>query len=462
MAKPLRIVIIGSGPGGYVAAIRASQLGAEVTVVENDTIGGTCLNHGCIPTKTLLASAELFTSINDAKKFGIHVGEVAANLTKIMEQKNRVVEHLGDGILGIFKKRRIRLVNGNGTMISPTRIRVKHSSGIEEIDASKVIIATGSKPATLPFISFEQPAVLTSTETLGLNMLPKTVLIMGGGAIGLEFACFFNALGTKVTLVEIMDQILPNGDKRISRQMTQILRKRGINILLKTGVKEVLSYREEGITCLLDSGDEITAEKLVVSIGRKPNSYGIGLEDVGVKIDEKGNIIVNDRMETNVEGIYAVGDVTGGILLAHVASAEGIVAVENALGNSTRMDYLVIPRCVYTFPEVASVGQTADEAQASGKKVKTGWFPFSASGKAMTMGQAVGSVQLVVEEGTERILGSQIIGPHATELIHEVVLAIRSGITAEELSAAIHAHPTLSESVMEAAHSVYEKAIHIV
>ena len=277
----------------------------------------------------------------------------------------------------------------------------------------------------------------------------------------MEFASFFNALGVKVTLVEMMDQILPREDKRISRQMTQILRKRGIKILVKTGVKDVLSYRDEGITCLLDNGDEIAGEKLLISIGRNPNSKGIGLEYLGVKLDERGNILVDDRMGTNIKGVYAVGDVTGGILLAHVASAEGIAAVENALGIDSKIDYSVIPSCVYTSPEIASVGLTADEARASGVEVKTGWFPFSASGKAMAMGQAVGSVQLVVEKGTEKIVGGQIIGPLATELIHEIALAIKLGITAKELSATIHAHPTLFESVMEAAHSVYGKAIHV-
>ncbi|KAF0120855.1 MAG: dihydrolipoamide dehydrogenase [bacterium] len=456
-----KIVIIGSGPGGYVGAIRASQLGAEVTVIEKDAIGGTCLNHGCIPTKAILASAELFTSIKEAEDFGIYVGEVRADLGKIMERKSRVVEGLGNGIHGIFKKRGIGFIKGTATLISPTRIRVESPSGAEEINATKVVIATGSEPATLPFVDFEQPIVLTSTEALTLDRLPKSVLIIGGGAIGLEFASFFNALGVKVTLVEMMDQILPKEDKRISRQMTQILRKRGIEILVKTRVKDVLSYKDEGIVCLLGNGDEIAGEKLLISIGRNPNSKGIGLDHLGVELDERGNILVDDRMETNIKGIYAVGDVTGGILLAHVASAEGIAAVENAMGIDSEIDYSVIPRCVYTSPEIASVGLTADEARASGVEVRTGWFPFSASGKAMAMGQAVGSVQLVVEKGTEKILGGQIIGPLATELIHEIALTIKLGVTAKELSATIHAHPTLFESVMEAAHSVYGKAIHV-
>ena len=455
-----KIVIIGSGPGGYVAAIRASQLGAEVTVIEKGDIGGTCLNHGCIPTKALLASAEMIISFKKAEEFGIQVGEISVDLTKIMGRKSRIIKGLGDGIHRIFKKRGIRLVNGTGTLISPTKIRVESRFNIEEIEASKIIIATGSKPAPLSFIDFEQPAVLTSAEALNMDRLPESIIIIGGGAIGLEFTCFFNALGVDVTLVEIMDHILPYEDSSISRQMSQILKKRGIKILVKTRVNDVSSY-EEGITCILGNGDQITAERLIVSIGRRPNYQGIGLESLGMNLDEGGHISVDERMETNIKGIYAVGDVAGGKLLAHVASAEGITAVENALGMSSRIDYSLIPSCVYTFPEIAGIGQTIDQARVSGQKVKAGWFPFSASGRASAMGQAVGSVRLVVEEGTEKILGGQIIGPQATELIHEIALAMRSGITAVELSATIHAHPTLSESVMEAANSVYKKSIHI-
>jgi dihydrolipoamide dehydrogenase len=459
--KKEKIAIIGSGPGGYVAAIRASQLGADVTVIEEEAIGGTCLNHGCIPTKSLLASAELFNSLKEAEEFGVCAGEIKADFAKMMERKSRVVDNLSDGIKMIFKKRGIKLINGRGALISPGRIRVVSSLGVEEVNASKILITTGSKPTALPSLDFKQPGILSSKDTLSLERLPKSILIIGGGAIGLEFACFFNALGTSVTIVEMMDQLLPNEDKRISRQMAQILKKRGIKILLKTRVKDIVSQSNEGITCLLENGDEVSAEKLILSIGRKPNSQGMGLEDIGVHIDKRGSISVNNKMKTNVTGIYAAGDVTGGMLLAHVASAEGIIAVENALGIASQIDYSTIPRCVYTFPEIASVGQTTDEALISGKKIKTGRFPFSASGKALIMDQTVGSVHLVVEERTDRIIGGQIIGPHATELIHEIALAIRSGITAKELSVTIHAHPSLSESIMEAAHSVYKKAIHI-
>ncbi|MFH2012734.1 MAG: dihydrolipoyl dehydrogenase [Pseudomonadota bacterium] len=456
-----KIVIIGSGPGGYVAAIRASQLGAEVTVIEKDSIGGTCLNHGCIPTKAILASAELFSSIKEAEEFGIYIGEIHVDLRKIMDRKSRVVEGLRNGIEKIFNKRDIRFVKGTATLISSTKIRVESSSGVEDINATKVVIATGSKPAMLPFLNSDQSSVLTSKQALKLDKLPETVLIIGGGAIGLEFASFFNTLGVKVTLIEMMDQILPREDKRISRQMTQILKKRGIKILLSSKIKDVTYHKDEGITCFLDNGNEITGEKLLVSIGRLPNSGDIGLKNLGVSLDERGNVLVDNKMETNIKGIYAVGDVTGGRLLAHVASAEGITAVENALGIGSEIDYSVIPYCAYTSPEIASVGLTADEARASGLEVKTGWFPFSASGKAITMGRTIGSVQLVTEKETGKIVGGQIIGHLATELIHEIALAIKLGITAEELGETIHAHPTLSESIMEASNSVYGKAIHI-
>ncbi|MDY6863022.1 MAG: FAD-dependent oxidoreductase, partial [Thermodesulfobacteriota bacterium] len=332
-----------------------------------------------------------------------------------------------------------------------------------EIEADRIIIATGSKSATLPFFDFEQPNVLNSTKALELKEVPESILIVGAGIIGSEFASIFNALGTQITMVEMMDQILPGEDPRIARQMQQIFRKGGINIFTKTTIEGITNNKHSNnIIAKLDNGEKVHTEKLLVSIGREPNSKFLGLEDIGIKLDQKGNIIVNERMETNIEGVYAVGDVIGGILLAHVASAEGIIASENAVGFNSRIDYTLVPNTIYTHPQIASVGLTADKAKLIGRKVKLGRFPFSANSKAKILKEKAGFVQIVVDEETDKVLGAQIIGSYATELIHELVLIIKFGITAEEVSNTIHAHPTLAESIREAALSIHGRAIHSV
>jgi dihydrolipoamide dehydrogenase len=456
----VRVVIIGSGPGGYIAAIRAAQLGAEVTLVEKDKIGGTCLNRGCIPTKSLFNAVRVLTLIKEAKEFGIDVDGIKFNFSKIMERKSRIIDELQKGIHWLFKANKITFFSGIASLVNSRRIKVEAGEGLKEIEADKIIIATGSDPDILPLFDFEQPNVLTSTEALELKEVPKSILILGAGAVGSEFAGIFNILGTRVTMVEMMNQILPTEDSRIARQMQQIFRKRGINIFTKTKIEKIINYESNSIIAKLDNGEKISAEKMLVSIGRQPNSKGLGLEDVGVTLDPKGSIIVNDNMETNIEGIYAIGDVIGGILLAHVASAEGVVAAENAMGLNSKMDYTVVPNIIYTLPEVASVGLTADKAKLTGRKVKSSRVPFAANSKAKILEEGVGFVELVVDEETDKVIGGQILGPNATELIHELAIAVRLKITAEEISDTIHAHPTLAESVREAAFSVYGKAIH--
>ena len=457
----MKVVVIGSGPGGYVASIRAAQLGADVILVEKDKVGGTCLNRGCIPTKSLLRSVEVLLMVRKAGDFGIAVKEAKPDFPKIMGRKQRIIGQLQKSIHQLLKANRIEFIIGDATVVNTHEISVQTSQRAENIVADRIIIATGSEPILPKIFDFGHPAVLTSDEALELKEVPKTLLILGAGVIGVEFATIFSALGIQVTMVEMMEQILPTEDKRIANQMQNILEEQGINIFTGTKMEEVTNYGSNNITARLDNGEELTAEKILVSIGRQPNSKGLGLEKVGVTMGTKGNILVNQGMETNVKGIYAIGDVIGGTLLAHVASAEGIVAAENAMGANSRMDYSAVPSCIYTMPEIASVGLTADKAQEIGKKVKVGRFPFGASSKAVILGEEDGSVNIIVDQETDQVLGAQIIGPHATELISEVALAIRRGITAEQIGATIHPHPTLAESILEAAHSAHGRAIHL-
>lgn len=456
-----QVVVVGGGPGGYVASIRAAQLGANVILIEKDKVGGTCLNRGCIPTKALLGSTHVIDTIRRAKEFGIEVKEVQPNFPRIMKRKEQIVRQLVQGINQLCRAHKIQLINGTATIVSPQNIKVETSQGTENVKADKIIIATGSTPVQPPLFDFAHPAVLTSDNTLELTEVPQSLLIVGAGVIGLEFACIFSTLGTRITMVEMMDQILPTEDVRIAMQMQQILSERDIVFYIKTKVEGITDYSSNGVTAKLGNGEEITAEKMLVSIGRRPNSKDLGLENVGIATGQIGNIQVDEKMETNVSGIYAVGDAVGGIMLAHVASAEGIVAAENAMGISSKMDYSTVPTCIYTSPEVASVGLTVDKAEANGKKVRTGRFPFAASGKALTIGEDDGLVRLVVDEETDHVIGAQIIGPHATELIAEVALAVKYGLTAEQIGSVIHAHPTLSESIMEAAENVHGKSIHV-
>jgi len=456
-----QVVVIGGGPGGYVASIRAAQLGASVILVEKDKVGGTCLNRGCIPTKSLLGSTRILDTIKKAEEFGINVKEVQPEFSRIMGRKEAIVRQLRQSVLQLFKSHKIKFIKGTATIVSPHSVRVETGQETEDIEADKIIIATGSKPIQPALFNFDHPSVLTSDDTLELTDLPKSLLIVGSGVIGLEFACIFNTLGVQITMVEMMDQILPTEDIRIAIQMQQILSERGIDFFVGTRVEGITNYMSNGIIARLDNGEEITAEKMLVSVGRRPLTDGIGLEGVGITTGQVGNILVNEKMETNVQGIYAVGDAVGGIMLAHVASTEGITAAENAMGLDSSMDYSIVPSCVYTNPEIASVGLTADKAQAIGKKVRIGRFPFSASGKAMVIGEEDGFVRLVVDEETDQVIGAQIIGPHATELIAEAASFIKWGLTAEQIGATIHAHPTLAESIMEAAENVHGKAIHV-
>jgi dihydrolipoamide dehydrogenase len=455
-----KVVIIGAGPGGYVAAIRAAQLGSGVVLIEKSLLGGTCLNWGCIPTKALLACAEAMETIREAGDYGIKVGDPVPDLKAMVERKEKISEQLRNGIGQLLKANKVEVVKGTARLTSPNQVAVETEGGSKTIETEKVIIATGSEPARLPTFDFDKPAILTSTEGLELTEIPKAMIIVGSGVVGSEFATIYNALGTKVTMVELMARILPTEDERISQQMKRILNKKGIEILTETTIDEMVEYRPDGVKAKLSNGEILEADKLLVSIGRSLNSANLGLEEAGVELGKRGEIVVDEHMETNVSGVYAIGDVVGGILLAHVASFEGICAAENAMGMESAMNYNVVPACIFTEPEIASVGLTPAKAEEKGIEIKVGRFMFGGLGKALAMGKGQGFIQLVVDAPTDKIIGCQIMSAHASDLIHELALAIQVGVTARDIGKTVHAHPSLAEAVMEAAEAVHDQAIH--
>ena len=454
------LVVIGAGPGGYVAAIRAAQLGGRVAVVEKERLGGTCLNWGCIPTKALIAGVEILDKIKEAATFGIEISDYHINFEQMMDRKNLIVEKLVRGISFLLKKHKIRHYHGIGKIISKDLVRVKTAEGSEELKTAQIIIATGSVPLILPSFNYDRKHVLTSREILALNRIPESLLIVGAGVIGCEFANIFAGLGSKVTMVDIRSRILPTEDKTMARRMERILSKnKGINI--KTGLKiERIEPSAEGITAYLDDNSKIGAEKALLSIGRKIVTDNLGLEELGIERDEQGAIVVNEQMETNLPGVYAIGDVTGKYQLAHVASAQGIVAASNIMGRPKRMEYHSVPNCIFTNPELASTGINLETAREQGYQVEVGRFSYRGSGKALAMGEEEGMVNLIVERESGIILGGQIMGAHASDLIAEITLAVKNKLTAEQLADTIHAHPTLAETVMEAAEDIFGLSIH--
>ncbi len=458
--KNKKVVVVGAGPGGYVSAIRAAQLGAEVKVVEKDSPGGVCLNAGCIPTKALIASIELLANIERADEFGIKVSGVEADFSKMVERKDKIVKQLAGGVRFLFKKNGIELVKGKAAKIEPGRVNILTEDGDEkELSAEDIIIATGSSPSKPAVFKFDGDKIITSEEALRLRQVPEKLLVIGGGAIGLEFAYIFSVLGSDVSVVEEMEHLLPGEDAEISGILEQSLIKKKIKVY--TGVRvDSVEKEKVGITARLSSGDSIQSDKALIAVGRIPNTEGLGLEEMNL-LNEKGYITVNNEMRTAVPGIYAVGDVVGGMLLAHKASAEGIVAAENIAGAAKKMEYRAVPRCIFTKPEVAAVGISEKDAMESGEEIKTGRFPFSALGKAMAGGDTEGMVKIVTDGASGEILGVHIIGPHASDLIAEAALAMSMEAAAEDIAGTIHAHPTFSEAIMEAGHSVEGKAIHI-
>jgi dihydrolipoyl dehydrogenase len=458
----VKIAILGAGPGGYVAAIKAAQLGAQVTVIEDTEVGGTCLNKGCIPTKTLLATTELLHKMKNSTEFGIEIsGQMTPNLSRIMERKNKVVSTQVKGIRSLFKSWGISLIEGRGMILSPEKIEVQKRDGTADIVGSdRIIIATGSRPAQLPLFPFDGDHILSSDDALTIKSVPKTLIIIGAGVVGCEFAFIFSELGVDITMLEIMPRALSTEDPEISETLERELKKKKIKLM--TGVRVTgVQGKHDGIHVYLEEGKELVAEKLLVSVGRTLNSDGIGLEAVGIEKGPRGQIVVNEKMETNIGGMYAIGDVTGGLLYAHVASREGIVAAKNIIGVDQKIDYSVVPATIFTSPEIATVGLKEHQAVEKGIKIKTGHFQFRAIGKAHVMGEIAGFIKVVADEKSDRILGVHIIGPHASDLIHEAALAMKAGLKTNDIAETIHSHPTLSEGMMEAAEDVHGEAIHV-
>lgn len=458
------VVIIGGGPGGYVAALRGAQLGGRVALVEKDSVGGTCLNRGCIPTKALYYSARALTSLKKAAQFGVTTGPVSFDLKKAVQRKDGVVAKLVGGVEQLLKAAGVVVIRGEGFIEGAATVRVtgpevaEGAGGAEILNTKSVIIATGSEPARIPAFNIDGENVITSTEALCLKKVPESLLIIGGGVMGCEFATLFSAFGSGCIIVELLPEILTLEDKQVARVILKKFKETGVNVM--TGVTvEGVEVVEGGVKTTLTDKRTFITEKVLVTIGRSFNSADIGLEAIGVEV-EKGRITVDEKMETNVKGIYAIGDVTGKMLLAHVASVQGITAVSNALGKVKRMDYSAVPSGIFTDPEIASVGLREREAKEKGMDINMGRFPYAASGKALGMGETEGFVQILAEKGSDRVLGCSIVGAHATDLLGEVTLAVRAGMKTSDIIETIHAHPTLPEIVMEAAEDVHGMAIH--
>ncbi|MEW9121134.1 MAG: dihydrolipoyl dehydrogenase [Thermotaleaceae bacterium] len=457
----MKIVVIGGGPGGYVAAIKAAMMGADVTIVEKEKVGGTCLNVGCIPTKTLLASSEILEAVKEAKEFGIAVtGDVKADFPAIMARKNKIVEQLVKGIEFIFESKKVKLMRGFGKLVAKDKVEVALSDGQTEIlEADKIILATGSVPIVPGMFPYDREKVITSDETLFLQELPQSMIIVGGGVIGCEFGQFFSKLGTKITIVEMAEQLLPFEDEEVAKQLARSFKRDKIKMI--HGEKIVKCEIEgDGVKAYLENGKTVEAEKMLVSVGRKPYLENLGIEALGIEI-KNGKIVVNDKMETTVSGIYAIGDIVDSPFLAHVASKEGLIAVENAMGKNKTISYKAVPRCVYTDPEVAAVGMTEKQAIEKGISYHVGRFDFRGLGKAQAIGKFQGFTKIIVDN-EDKIIGASIVGPHATDLLAELTLAVHLGLTAEEVGDVIHPHPTLSEALMEALHDVHKACVHSV
>ncbi len=461
------IAIIGGGPGGYVAAIRAAQLGAKVALVEKDRIGGTCLNRGCIPTKALVRSVEALQLVDKAPEFGVLVEEPAFDFARIMAHKDEVVTRLVRGVEALLKAHKVEVISGMATIPKPGLVLVKPVNGdelptsnLQPLTSKNIIIATGSVSARPPIAGLDAPGVLTSDEILELEEVPDSLAIIGGGVIGLEFASIFHSLGTQVTVLEMLPTLLPTVDRELARRYKSYLQREGVEVHLRSPVEEIRPTQSGLAVKIADSEKEIKAEKVLVATGRVPYTEGLGLEELGVK-QERGAIVVDEHMATNVPGVYAIGDVTGGVMLAHLASRQGEVAVENIMGHPVTMDYRAVPNCVFTLPEIAGVGLTEEQAKSEGLDYQVAKFPLSASGRALIIGETAGLVKLICERGSGKVLGMHIMGPQASDLIAEGTLAIQMGATARDIAQTIHAHPTLSEAIMEAAKAAaFGQAIH--
>ncbi|MCS7120271.1 MAG: dihydrolipoyl dehydrogenase [Nitrososphaerota archaeon] len=455
------VAVIGAGIGGYVAAIRAAQLQRSVALIEREKVGGTCLNWGCIPTKTMLSIINLFETAKNFGDLGLRMEGI--DLGKAAERKDAVVNRLSSGVHYLIKKNSIKLIEGKGTIKSRDTIQVSTSNGKEEtIRAKNIVIATGSNDARPPEFRVDEKSVLTSRSALSIRECPESLAVIGGSIIGIEMAVIFNGLGSKVKIIESAASILPSFDREIGAAYQRILRRKGIDVVTGSKVAAVTIRPDSGVRLMVTSNGsstEVEVEKALISMGRRPSTENLGLENVGLQMRE-GFILVDRHMRTNVPNIYAVGDVTGGKMLAHAALAGGVVAAENIAGLNSVFDPKIMPSCVYCKPEIASVGLSEEEAKSQGYDVAVGRFPMLANGRALSLGESEGFAKIVCDRKTGEILGVHLIGPNVTEVIGEASLAIKLECTVEELGSLIHAHPTVSETLMEAARAAVNKAIH--
>ena len=462
------ITIIGSGPGGYVAAIRAAQLGFKTAIIEKyPTLGGTCLNVGCIPSKALLDSSEHFEKAkHEFADYGILINEPKVDLPKMIARKNAVVEQTTKGINYLMDKNKVTVFEGVGSFESATKIKItKNDGSTESIESKYTIIATGSKPSTLPFITIDKERIITSTEALGLQEVPKKLLVIGGGVIGLELGSVYMRLGAEVTVIEYLDKIIPGMDGALSKELQKILKKQGMKFSLSTAVSGVERIGDSvRVTATDKKGEEVIFEGdyCLVSVGRRPYTDGLSLENAGVELDERGRVKVNDHLQTNIPNIYAIGDVVKGVMLAHKAEEEGVFVVESLAGQKPHINYNLIPGVVYTWPEVAGVGKTEEQLKAEGIDYKVGNFPMRALGRSRASGDTDGFVKILADAKTDEILGFHIIGARAADLIAEGVTAMEFRASAEDLTRMSHAHPTYAEAIKEAAlDATAKRPIHI-
>ncbi len=464
MSEKFQAVVIGGGPGGYVCAIRLAQLGIKTACIESrGSLGGTCLNIGCIPSKSLLNLSEEFHKIKNLSNKGIEVGEVKLNLTKMMKSKEKAVTILTKGVEFLLKKNKVTYFKGTGSFKSKNEILIKDNNKETMIQTDKVVIATGSIPVSLPNIEFDEKLIVSSTGALNLEKVPKKMVVVGGGYIGLEMGSVWSRLGSEVHVVEFLDHITPGMDKEISTEFMKILKKQGIKFHLQHKVEKV-DKNELGVIVSTSDKDgnkkDFECDVVLISVGRKPNTNGLNLEKIGIELDERKRIKTNDGFKTNLSDIYAIGDVIDGPMLAHKAEDEGIAVAENIAGQSGHVNYDTIPGVIYTNPEVASIGKTEEQLKEKNIQYKIGKFSFMANSRAKAIDEAEGFVKILADKKTDKVLGAHLIGPHAGELIAEIGIAMEFGASSEDIARTCHAHPTFSEAVKEAALSVDKRAIH--
>ena len=459
MTGKKNIVIIGGGVGGYPTAIRAARMGAEVTLIEKDALGGTCLNWGCIPTKSLLQSACVVRTIKESETFGVKCKGFEVDFGAVMARKNAVVAQLSSGVGTLLKAKKVKVIQGTASFVDAKTLQIRETG--EKVQGDAVLIATGSVPGRIPIEGIDGPGVIDSNQVLTMKTLPRSVVVIGGGVIGVEFAQFLIALGAEVMILEMLPGLVPGVDREIAAILLKQLASAGVKVVTGAVVKGIAHRKtENAVTYIVgDRTETVTSEKVFLTVGRKPDFSLLDIDKVGIR-HERGAIVVNEFMETNIPGIWAAGDVVGGIMLAHLASAEGECAVKNILGHREAMDYKAVPSCIYTTPEVASVGLTEEKAKEQGE-IQVGRFPLLGNGKALVLNETQGMVKVISERKFGEVLGVYIIGPNATDMIAEAVLGMKMEITAEELAGAIHPHPTVSEAIMEAAMAIVGGAIHM-